>query len=321
MDQKIRDKEWTAECLTPGEECDNFHICVDRFDQYDVSGSFSSGKHCYSESEATIECFKKIQYQVTFEEEDLQTRNSGDFGFRQIFYCPNYDPSPRAYWETQETETWKTYENCETDTDCDQGYFCLKQMSRKAFDIEDSGFGCDKKAVCQGSATWQIYKTGEYVQYFCTDAQRREAEDLGKPYDIWTLQQEKKHDRWVEVCTNDDDCGSNQLCRDYFYEADDSLKAWNKGKHCIPNWYDRNCYWQGTGDTYMTNWNYLTTKYDYRYVYICELQDYVEEPEKPEPEDPEPDPQPDPQPDPEPEDPDDDFVSFSNSTIEWKTCK
>ena len=63
----------------------------------------------------------------------------------------------------------------------------------------------------------------------------------------------------------------------------------------------------------MTNWNYLTTKYDYRYVYICELQDYVEEPEEPEPEEPEPE--------PEPEEPEDEFVSFSNSTIDWKTCK
>ena len=51
----------------------------------------------------------------------------------------------------------------------------------------------------------------------------------------------------------------------------------------------------------MKNMNYGKTGYDYRYVYICELQEY----EKPDEEDV----------------PDDEFSYFSNSTVVWKSCK
>ena len=61
-------------------------------------------------------------------------------------------------------------------------------MSKKAFDTEYSGIGCANKAVCQGEATWEIYNTGEYVQFFCSEDQKNQAQSLEKPHEIWTLQ-------------------------------------------------------------------------------------------------------------------------------------
>lgn len=60
-------------------------------------------------------------------------------------------------------------------------------MATYAFDVDYSGIGCAKKAVCQGSATWEIYNTGEYVQYFCNAEQKSQAQRLRKPYAIWNL--------------------------------------------------------------------------------------------------------------------------------------
>ena len=30
--EKLREKDWEPDCTTPGEECDLYHTCVDRFD-------------------------------------------------------------------------------------------------------------------------------------------------------------------------------------------------------------------------------------------------------------------------------------------------
>ena len=151
-EEKIRDVEWTVDCTTPGEECDYFHICVDRFDQHDVTGdSFIAGKHCLSKSQVTEECYKKIQWQFTFEVADLDTRDSNSYRFRENIYCPNFDPTPRAFWEAEQTITWPVDYQCETDSDCNQeddGHYCLKQMSSKAFEVNYSGIGCAKKSVC-----------------------------------------------------------------------------------------------------------------------------------------------------------------------------
>ena len=147
-------------------------------------------------------------------------------------------------------------------------------MGSQAFDVDYSGIGCAKKAVCRGSATWQIYKTGEYIQYFCTAEQKSQAQRLGTPYDTWTLLEDKKHNEWEHVCSYDDDCGNDESCRSYFHQADASNKSWTRGRVCAPYWQDRNCLWYG--DTYMSNVNYNTTGYDYQMTYICENEAEVE---------------------------------------------
>ena len=140
--------------------------------------SFIAGKHCLSKSQVTEECYKKIQWQFTFEVADLDTRDSDSYRFRENIYCPNFDPTPRAFWEAEQTITWPLDYQCKTDSDCNQGedgHYCLKQMSSKAFEVNYSGIGCAKKSVCQGSATWEIYNTTEYVQFFCSEEQKTEA--------------------------------------------------------------------------------------------------------------------------------------------------
>ena len=109
-------------------------------------------------------------------------------------------------------------------------------MATYAFDVDYSGIGCAKKAVCQGSATWEIYNTGEYVQYFCNAEQKSQAQRLRKPYAIWNLMDAQKHDQWEHVCATDDDCGNDESCRQFFHQADESDKSWTRGRVCAPYW-------------------------------------------------------------------------------------
>ena len=127
LEEKLRDDEWTEDCSTSGEVCDVSHTCVDRFDQHDIDGkTFTSGKHCLSTFQVTKECEERIAYQFTFEESDLETRDSKSYGYRNNIYCPNYDPTPRYFWNAERFTEWDIDAVCYSDSDCAADHICLK---------------------------------------------------------------------------------------------------------------------------------------------------------------------------------------------------
>ena len=51
------------------------------------------------------------------------------YGHSRNLYCPDYDPTPRPYWdpdnEMQETILVNDTSLCDVDSDCKEGHYCL----------------------------------------------------------------------------------------------------------------------------------------------------------------------------------------------------
>ena len=179
-------------------------------------------------------------------------------------------------------ETTKVWEWCDADADCkgvdDQGnptHVCAKHMWKNTKNGEyDSGVGCAWKGACKGTSTWQYYGDSQWVQYFCTDEQAAGAENAPDPFPgIWTQAPAKKvTGDWVDVCSSNEECGKNlagedMLCRDYFYDLDNKLTSWDRGKICVGEWILENCYRRS--EFMLLNNNYNITNFDYTYSQRC----------------------------------------------------
>ena len=142
-----------------------------------------------------------------------------------------------ASWVLAET-TKATWEDCQKDSDCAETHVCAKHMWKNVEDNEyDSGYGCAWKGACAGTATWEYYGGVQWVQYFCTPEQAEGADALEQPWkNTWTPAAEKKETVWKNVCEKNDDCENDMLCREYYYDLDDELKSWDRGKICVGDW-------------------------------------------------------------------------------------
>ena len=58
------------------------------------------------------------------------------------------------------------------------------------------------------------------------------------------------------------------LCREYFYDLDDELKSWDRGKICVGDWIQDHCE-DGRSEFMLMNKNYNVTNYDYTYSQRC----------------------------------------------------
>jgi hypothetical protein len=59
------------------------------------------------------------------------------------------------------------------------------------------------------------------------------------------------------------DCEGDMLCRDYFYDLDDKLTSWDRGKICVADWILDTC---GDASEFMLlNANYEEVQFDYTY--------------------------------------------------------
>ena len=78
---------------------------------------------------------------------------------------------------------------------------------------------------------------------------------------------EKKKAEWKEVCDVNADCENDMLCRDYFYDLDDKLTSWDRGKICVADWILDTC---GEASEFMLlNANYEEVGFDYTYSQRC----------------------------------------------------
>ena len=57
------------------------------------------------------------------------------------------------------------------------------------------------------------------------------------------------------------------LCRDYFYDLDNQLTSWDRGKICVGEWILENCYKKS--EFKLENNNYDETNFDYTYSQRC----------------------------------------------------
>ena len=57
------------------------------------------------------------------------------------------------------------------------------------------------------------------------------------------------------------------LCRDYFYDLDNKLTSWDRGKICVGEWILDNCYRRS--EFMLMNNNYNQTNFDYTYSQRC----------------------------------------------------
>ena len=88
---------------------------------------------------------------------------------------------------------------------------------------------------------------------------------------------------WVDVCQLDKDCNNEMLCRDYFYDLDNALTSWDRGKICVGEWILPNCETEevdengdpvGRSEFMLVNNNYNITNFDYTYSQRCiEMQE------------------------------------------------
>ena len=58
------------------------------------------------------------------------------------------------------------------------------------------------------------------------------------------------------------------LCREYYYDLDDELKSWDRGKICVGDWIQDHCE-DGRSEFMLMNNNYNITNYDYSYSQRC----------------------------------------------------
>ena len=112
----------------------------------------------------------------------------------------------------------------------------------------------------------QSWDSGEnWAQYFRSEEQRQEAEQLEKPYPNWRLKDTKEYENWFPGCVDDDDCKvglegrAQYACGAYFYVSDDRMDSWSRGRVCVSEYLYLNAF----GD-YAKNNNY--GHYDYDYV-------------------------------------------------------
>ena len=72
-----------------------------------------------------------------------------------------------------------------------------------------------------------------------------------------------KKEKFEDVCNVNADCENNMLCRDYFYDLDDQLTSWDRGKICVADWILDMC--GDRSEFMMLNANYEEVGFDYSY--------------------------------------------------------
>ena len=175
-----------------------------------------------------------------------------------------------------------------------QTHFCVNNTWRILSENEyDTGRGCTWKGHCKGSATWLYYDGNQYQQYFCTEEQHEEAENMPQPFDYQTLADEKIHADWAEVlngtaCWADGDCDQifgKRFCRDYYYESDDTGNSFDRGKICVGDWIKSSCCRKlidpedpnekcvPRDEFQLFSGNYTDIEFEYSYSQICEKAD------------------------------------------------
>ena len=128
---------------------------------------------------------------------------------------------------------------CFSDYDCAEGHYCLQHMWTVKDQLE-TGRGCWREDVCQGSATYDMF-ISRTQQWFCSDEQIAEQEAKGvQPITDWdiVLREEKHWDTYQEACVTDADCPRpdlGQVCQKWFFYATEDEKNWSNGSVCY-NW-------------------------------------------------------------------------------------